>query len=551
MLTKNLLEVERKSSSEEIRPKYRHPEGNKDVARKVLKEYEEGRTKQEIWDRLSNLETHENFKFVRGLTKIIERNSEFVSDPPSEPEISPKEIRERLWSDGYVTTEGKRNQRIAELAKDTGVTTREVRENFWGDREENEKLVESVSEVTPEELIKKYNLSLTQTMLFDALELEFKLGGEVDYQAVFRDITRLGLMYTVDEDLKVSVTGPASLFKRTRKYGNAIAKLLPTLLEGEDWTLYAKVRSEAPYDDFRSKMVYDFEISSIHEGVSELGEYRDTEYLPDFASEKRNALVEDEYDSEVERSFASRIEKFTEGWKLRREPTILRVEYGNGSDEEGSEGVSVMIPDFGFERETAGKEFYLEIVGFWTPDYLAEKIEKVRNVETDPDVSLVLAVNDELRVSEDEFGDVEEVFFYDREVPVEPVVDRLRSIEKESKQEDLLHIAEEGLDWEEDSKEIVEVDEIAAREGYEPEAVSEYIRESDEYLGEVYKQKYVPSPIVDDIESEIESLDELVLSEVREVLGAYGLGEGFLEKIGYEIRWESFSEEDATIVRSN
>jgi hypothetical protein len=38
---------------------------------------------------------------------------------------------------------------------------------------------------------------------------------------------------------------------------------------------------------------------------------------------------------------------------------------------------------------------------------------------------------------------------------------------------------------------------------------------------------------------------------LREVLEAYGLGEGFLEKIGYEIRWESFSEEDATIIRSN
>jgi hypothetical protein len=45
--------------------------------------------------------------------------------------------------------------------------------------------------------------------------------------------------------------------------------------------------------------------------------------------------------------------------------------------------------------------------------------------------------------------------------------------------------------------------------------------------------------------------ESTIASEFREVLEAYGLGEGFLEKIGYEIRWESFSEEDATIIRSN
>lgn len=526
MLTKNLLEVE--VSSGEIRPSYRHPESkeNRGIAREVTEAYEPGRTKGEIWDELSSLETHDSFKFVRGLSKMAERNSEFVSAPPSEPEMSPQEVREKLWQKGYVTTEENRNRHIAELAKDADLTTRDITESFWGDREEEEEVVEAV-DVTPAELIERYNLSLTQTLLFDALSLEFRLGGDADYQRVFSSVKRLGLMYEVDEDLKVTVTGPAALFKSTRKYGNALAKLLPVLVESEQWTVYAEVKHDAYGSDGK---VYDFELSSHAD---------DTDYLPELATE--NPLVEEEYDSEVERSFASRIEKFAEGWEVKREPTILRVEHDDG-------GVSVMIPDFGFER--GARQFHLEIVGFWTPNYLADKIEKVRNVETDPDVSLVLAVNESLRATEEEFGDVDEVFFYNRQVPVKPVVERLRRVEEELVECDLGELKEKGLEMPDDPDDgIVSVDEISELDGYEPAAVSEYLSESDDHGGVVYKDRYVPNSVVEEIETEVESLDERSLSSVRDVLGEYGLGEGFLKEVGYEVRWKSFAEEDAEVLR--
>ena len=524
MLTKNLLEVE--VSSGKIRPSYRHPDAEKDreTAKDVLGAHEPGKTKGEIWEEISPMETHDSFKFVRGLSKLIERNSEFVSAPPSEPEMSPREVREKLWGKGYVTTEEDRNRHIAELAKGADLTTQDISESFWGDREEMEELTEAV-DVTPAELVRKYNLSLTQTLLFDALSLEFRLGGETDYQKVFGAVKRLGLMYEVDEDLKVTVTGPAALFKSTRKYGNSLAKLLPVLIESEGWTVYAKVKHEVYGSDGK---VYDLELSSHAD---------DTDYLPEYAAD--NSLVETEYDSEVERSFASRIEKFAEGWEVRREPTILRVNRPDG-------GVSVMIPDFGFEKR--GRGFYLEIVGFWTPDYLADKIEKVRNVETDPDVSLVLAVNESLRATEEEFGDVDEVFFYDRQVPVKPVVERLRRVEDELTERDLAELREKGLETETNSG-ILNVDEVAESEGYEPRAVSEYLSDSDEYPGIVYKDRYVPRAVVEDIREAVRSLGEPSLSAVREVLDEYGLGEGFLEKVGYEVRWKSFAEEDAEVVR--
>ena len=38
----------------------------------------------------------------------------------------------------------------------------------------------------------------------------------------------------------------------------------------------------------------------------------------------------------------------------------------------------MLIPDFGFEKE--GLKVYLEVVGFWTPDYLERKIRKLSSI---------------------------------------------------------------------------------------------------------------------------------------------------------------------------
>jgi len=45
-------------------------------------------------------------------------------------------------------------------------------------------------------------------------------------------------------------------------------------------------------------------------------------------------------------------------------------------------GPQVMIPDFAIEHPD-GRRAILEIVGFWTPEYLESKISKIRQVEAD------------------------------------------------------------------------------------------------------------------------------------------------------------------------
>jgi predicted nuclease of restriction endonuclease-like RecB superfamily len=87
------------------------------------------------------------------------------------------------------------------------------------------------------------------------------------------------------------------------------------------------------------------------------------------------------YDSAFERSLASDFRRRfgkepRNEWTLSRESSPVAV------------GTELFLPDFTF-RHADGREALVEIVGFWTPEYLAEKVRKVTAAKLD---SLVLVV---------------------------------------------------------------------------------------------------------------------------------------------------------------
>ena len=75
-------------------------------------------------------------------------------------------------------------------------------------------------------------------------------------------------------------------------------------------------------------------------------------------------------------------------WELVREDDVFDL------------GAEVMISDFAIEQPD-GRRAILEIVGFWTPEYLDAKLEKIRGVEAD---NFVLAVSERLNCASEEFG---------------------------------------------------------------------------------------------------------------------------------------------------
>jgi predicted nuclease of restriction endonuclease-like RecB superfamily len=129
------------------------------------------------------------------------------------------------------------------------------------------------------------------------------------------------------------------VLRQTRRYGVRFARFLPALLACRGWTMKAVLQT--PW-----KTSADLVVS---EGD------RFTGHLP----------APEEFDSAVEESLAAKFGPARDGWQLLREGDILH------------EHQTTFIPDFTFRHED-GTEVFLEIVGFWTPEYLARKRETVR-----------------------------------------------------------------------------------------------------------------------------------------------------------------------------
>ena len=63
-------------------------------------------------------------------------------------------------------------------------------------------------------------------------------------------------------------------------------------------------------------------------------------------------------------------------------------------------GAEVMLPDFAIEHPD-GRRAVLEIIGFWTPEYLEKKLEKLRAVDA---TNLLVAVSENLDCSSEDIA---------------------------------------------------------------------------------------------------------------------------------------------------
>jgi predicted nuclease of restriction endonuclease-like RecB superfamily len=142
---------------------------------------------------------------------------------------------------------------------------------------------------------------------------------------------------------EIRFDGPASVLRATRRYGVAMAKFLPALVACRGWRMHAVLQTR------RRGWLVGLDLSSA-DGLRS--------HLP----------PPEEFDSRVEEAFARRWGEHREGWTLHREGEILH------------QGQKVFLPDFVL-RHQDGRTVLLEIVGFWTPDYLQAKFQTLRMFE--------------------------------------------------------------------------------------------------------------------------------------------------------------------------
>ncbi len=95
-------------------------------------------------------------------------------------------------------------------------------------------------------------------------------------------------------------------------------------------------------------------------------------------------------------------------------------------------GQYAFIPDFSLERN--GKKVYIEIIGFWTPEYLKNKNTEDKLLKEKED--MILLVDKKLACSGSEFN-TDKLIFYDKKIPYLEILKILRKYEEKQVTEDV------------------------------------------------------------------------------------------------------------------
>jgi predicted nuclease of restriction endonuclease-like RecB superfamily len=303
------------------------------------------------------------------------RRQVFQMAAPSHPLVT---RADRLFE--HNETEVKRS-----IAESLGTTWDEIDGRLFSDVIEFHRLQRFAGYTDGRALLAHYNVAQVQVALFDAVEMTVRC--REDFKTVLRYAKLAKLMHTIrragDDGYAIRFDGPASLLRETRRYGTRMARFLPALIACHGWRMNALVRSPSGWSNR-------LELSPA-DGL--------TSRMP----------PPDEFDSDVEAAFAKKWgTEPREGWTLAREAEILH------------RGQHVFVPDFLF-RHTDGRRGLLEIVGYWTPEYLEAKLKTLASFAGEP---IILAVAE--HIGRDSTSWPEGTMRFKTVLKIKEVLERLR-----------------------------------------------------------------------------------------------------------------------------
>lgn len=473
-----------KIQGDEIIPLFASLE-DKEIAEDVISLFREGRKLGEVIDDIKILEKIYNIpskiKLIRGFYKVMLRQCELLENSP----IEPREIRREIFSYGPVLSEEERNSVLRTLNEKLNV---DVEKFMFADMDEEKKIIR-VNRIDPVTLIKMYNLSLLQTLLFKSYKLTVRMEG--DWKEIIKRIKWLGLMYfAYPNPLKIEIIGPASLVKMTEKYGRNMAVLIPYIVSSKIW----KIRADIVLGN-KIKRVYKMNVEKF-------------ELIDSFTSDEEKKR----FDSSVEEKFYQDFTRVIHDWKLIREP---EVEVVNNR---------LFIPDFVAIKEPL--KVYIEIVGFWTKEYIKEKLEKLSGFSK----NLLILLNEEL--NKEDFNNFN-VIKYKRRVDIGIVYKWLKDFEAKNYREFRLDYTING--------EVVSISDIAKKLGVSESLVRKNLKQFENYV--LLKNYYIRKDFLEKIAKE--NFENRKLSDLINAYGNY-ITE-VLEYLGYKFKWVSIT--NAIIIR--
>ena len=440
MISSDLLRYKLDNKSHKIHPILCSLEQNSkdiEIAKQVIQvfeyTYQHSIIKEKLNQSLKGLEqTYKDYKLIRGLAAVIEKRCTFKSIPQVHSKdfylnkskqsveifknFSAMDIRRSVFDESarqnIALGEQTRKSILEKISNKLGVTNEMLSKMMWSDLDEN-MMIDTFIPVSAEKLLLFYNISLIQTLLFSCIKIRIGLGSRLNlgtrWKEVLREVKRLGLMYWLDvvdettqesreNTIVCSIEGALNVIKLSDRYGSAISKIIPNIIKSERWYLQADILRVT---NNGRKLIYEFEISekSYPESLPsnktirmhfEDPFYQDNESKKDplpmnnqshseydskdrkdlntqginFENFTDNSNVSMLFDSKIEKIFLQKFELFKTGWTIEREPEPIITKQK-----------TAFIPDFVLSK--FDNRIFVEIIGFWTKEYLERKLTKI------------------------------------------------------------------------------------------------------------------------------------------------------------------------------
>jgi predicted nuclease of restriction endonuclease-like RecB superfamily len=375
MLTGKLVRV--KHAKNKLVPLYVTPteEGLLALAEQIIFAYRNapGRTRGEIDEDLHDyIPEGPRGLLPAGLAKLCEDRCEFEVSADHPPDA----LREAVFKAavGARAEAAKANRpfdRAAVLKQaaeglSLAITPEQIDRSLFADLKDEQRVI-AFDDLTAEQLLHRYNVSLAQAILLRCSLMEVRVFAETParFRQLFRAVKFHRLICTIQESpnnsYTLSLDGPLSLFSSTNKYGLQLALFLPTLLHCKGFQLRANIRWGA---ERKEKL---FQLSGL-DGLKS--------HAPDFGV----------YTPPELQMFADTFPAKVKGWILDTDPHPILLASG------------VWVPDFKLTHAKSGKEVFVEVFGFWRKGDIETHY---KNLAKGAPGKFVLCVSEQMRADDD------------------------------------------------------------------------------------------------------------------------------------------------------
>jgi uncharacterized protein len=338
-----------------------------------------------------------DYRILRGFIKLLTDRCEFETASVAPPE----EIRQKVFLEArkfqpVLPNSETRVEVLQKVAEEFETDAGVIFSNLYADLSAQQKLI-FFETIEPKDLLDRYNLAQAQALLYKCVEMKIRVfpSDAANYRAIFGWIKHFGLIHTVEGNAangyEIRLTGAASLFHRSQKYGIRMAVFLSALLLCQNWKFSAEIAQKQGGNLF-------YELSSEQTELAS-DRFDEPEYInPDIEKLLKNW------------------EKHETDWRLEENRKVIDL------------GKTAFIPDLVLLSPAENKEIYLDVLGFWTPKSLQKRLAEF---EAASYKNFIIAASQELRGSREEpLWESPNVIFYKTKIEPRALIETAESLLK-------------------------------------------------------------------------------------------------------------------------